>query len=147
MSRAFVKDDDDRPERPLPRAESEHPNYVTPAGLERLRAALERARADGAARDVAYFERRIASAVLPSTTAAPDEVAFGVTVEAREPSGRMLRVRIVGEDEADPRHGAVSWTAPLAQALLGARVGDRVVVSRPAGAIGVTIERVEPPQA
>ena len=145
MSRAFVKELEDRPERPLARPiDEEHPNYVTAGGLTLLREALERARERGDDRDTTYFEARIASAQLVESCAdASGEVEFGSTVVVREESGRTVRLRIVGADEADPLRGSISWISPYAQALLGRRLGERVVVQRPAGAATVTIDAIE----
>jgi transcription elongation GreA/GreB family factor len=144
MSRAFVKDDDDRPERPIARSASENPNYVTAKGLARLRELLTSARAAGDERDVTYLERRIADAIVVDVAAQPrDRVAFGATVTARESDGRQTRVRIVGEDEAEPAKGTISWISPFAQALQEGRVGDVVVVQRPAGATRVEILTID----
>lgn len=144
MSRAFRKEDDDKPEKPPSRPVGEGPNYVTPQGLRALHDALERARADGDERNAAYFEGRIASAVVVDSSAGkPGTVAFGTTVVVLDENGKHVRLRIVGEDEADPMHGTISWSSPYAQALLDHRVGDRVVVARPAGPAHVVIESVE----
>jgi transcription elongation factor GreB len=145
MSRAFVKDDDDRPEKPPARPVGDRSNYVTPRGLTLLQEALAQARATGDARNVEYYEGRVATAeVIESNAGVPDVVAFGSTVVSREEGGGSeIRLRIVGEDEADPKHGTISWISPYAQALLGHRVGDRVVVQRPTGPATVTIEAVE----
>ena len=51
---------------------------------------------------------------------------FGASVEVVDDERPHYRYRIVGEDEADPEHGLVSWVSPLARALNGARVGDSV---------------------
>ena len=67
-----------------------------------------------------------------------DRVAFGATVEVADESGEHS-YRIVGEDEADAEHGSVSYVSPLARALLGAKVGDEVVWSRPAGDLRVEV--------
>lgn len=145
MSRAFVKDGDDRPERPPPRPVSDRPNRVTTQGLELLHAALAEARDAGDERNVAYFEERIASAiVVKAHEGKPKSIAFGSTVTVRETGGSLVRVRIVGEDEADPAHGSIAWVSPYAQALMGHRAGDRVVVQRPAGPTTVRVEEVEP---
>jgi len=145
VSRGFVKDDDDRPERPPARPVSDRPNYVTARGLELLRGALESARADGDRRNVRYYEERIAGAeVVDPHAAEAGVVAFGRTVRGRdESSGAPIALRIVGEDEADPPHGTISWASPYAEALLGHRAGDRVIVQRPAGAAAVVIDAVE----
>ncbi len=145
MSRGFVKDDDDRPERPPPRPVSDRPNYVTSSGLALLNDALERARASADKRNVEYYEERIASAqVVDPKSAELGVVAFGRTVIGHEDAGgAKIRLRIVGEDEADPAHGTISWISPYAEALIGHRAGDRVVVQRPAGPAVVVIDAVE----
>lgn len=144
MSRAFVKEDDDRPERPLPRtAGSQRPNYVTSNGLAQLHAALERALAGDDERDAEYLRARIASAqVIDASSQDPKAIAFGATVTLRQSDGTQISVRIVGEDEADPAAGAISWTSPYAEALDGHRRGDRVAIRRPAGTAVVTVESI-----
>ncbi|HEY1682540.1 MAG TPA: GreA/GreB family elongation factor [Candidatus Tumulicola sp.] len=144
MSRAFVKEDDDRPERPLPRiAESEHPNYVTPDGMAQLRTALERARAEGDEREAAYLQARVESARVIEPPSRPcKRVMFGAYVVLRQADGTALTLHLVGDDEADPASGKVSWTSPYARALDGHRAGDRVAVHRPAGATVVVIESI-----
>jgi transcription elongation factor GreB len=144
VSRAFVKDDDDRPEPPPVRPISDRPNYVTPKGLAHLRELLEAARAAADERDVRYYTERIETAIVVDPKKQPrDVVAFGATVGVRDEHGIEMRVRIVGEDESDPAVGAVSWTAPFVQALLDHGVGERVVVTRPAGPARVEILSIE----
>jgi len=169
MNRAFVKESDGAADEPLPaRRISELPNYVTPAGLERLRAELGRltgrraglvARGDDPAardellpvdRDLAYFEARVGSAILVEPAGQPqDEVAFGATVTVREtvdPAAAPAAYRtytIVGEDEADADTGTVSYASPLARALLGAHAGQTVTWKRPIGDLVLTVERIE----
>jgi transcription elongation GreA/GreB family factor len=142
MSRAFVKEDDGGggvetlPDRPI----SPHPNFVTPEGLaaieqnladlhERHAAALQaedRAALAAIARDLRYWSARRASAQTLKPPAAPSEVAFGTTVTIARDDGRRQSWRIVGEDEADPAHGTLSYVSPVAKALMGKRVGDVV---------------------
>lgn len=141
MSRAFVKDDDDRPARPPSRPVSDRPNYVTARGLGLLQSALAQARASADARNVDYYKDRVATAdVVDPGAGEPGVVAFGTSVVVREESGAVVRLRIVGEDEADPIHGTIAWVSPYAQALLGRRIGERVVVARPSGPAAVVIE-------
>ena len=143
MSRAFVKDDDGGPEPSFDRPVSESPNYVTPRGLALLRDALARAEKEQNERDVRYFNERLESAIVVDPKSHPKGVVeFGATVEAHDTRGKPLRVRIVGEDEADPVHGAISWDSPVAQAFADHRVGDHVTVVRPAGRIEYTIDAV-----
>ena len=164
MSRAFVKEDNDAPDEPLPeRPISEQPNYVTPAGLAQLEARLEeleaerlelarRADDDESAadrlrfveRDASYFRRRLETALPVDPVSQPAGVAvFGATVTVDDGSGARQHYTIVGEDEADPDAGLVSWVSPLAKVLEGARVGDRVVWRRPAGSLELVITEIE----
>jgi transcription elongation factor GreB len=144
VSRAFVKDDGDRPEPKLVRALGDNPNYVTATGLEKLRESLAEARSANDARNVAYYEQRIASAILDEPSSHErNVVSFGSIVTTTDTAGKQTRVQIVGEDEADPAHGSISWTSPYAQALLDQKVGEKVTIRRPAGPATVTIASVE----
>jgi transcription elongation GreA/GreB family factor len=78
-----------------------------------------------AARDVRYFAERVASAV-PQPEATDIVVAFGSQVTILRDDDRRQTFRIVGEDEADPRGGSIAYVAPLAQRLIGKRVGETV---------------------
>jgi transcription elongation factor GreB len=144
LSRAFVKDDSDAPEPRLVRPVSAQPNYVTPRGLAMLREQLQRAESAGDERNAQYLQERIETAiVVEPQRRSGGSVEFGATVSLRDERGSKVRLRIVGEDEADPVHGSVSWESPIAQALVDHRAGERVTVLRPAGAIRYTIETVE----
>ena len=141
MSRAFVKEPDGgTPEPPPERPVSPHPNLVTPHGLADIDAHLAElqhrhataARAEDRsalatiARDLRYWSARRASAQVVKAPDAPAEVAFGTTVTIERDDGRRQTWRIVGEDEADPAQGTLSYVSPVARALLGKRVGDVV---------------------
>lgn len=140
MSRAFVSEEAEEsragrlPERPI----SPHPNLVTPNGLmlieevvAGLQAALGELPADDEARprllrDLRYWQSRRATARLVEPRGVPpEEVVFGVLVTIRR-GGATSRFRLVGEDEADPAQAMLSYTAPLAAALLGAQAGEMV---------------------
>jgi transcription elongation GreA/GreB family factor len=135
MSVAFRRDSDEehrepRFELPIPPG----PNLVTQRGLELIRgrvaeleAALATAESDAReviGRDVRYWHTRAVTAVVAPPPPA-DEVGFGSTVRVRLPAGER-RYRIVGDDEADPAAGLLAWSAPLAQALMGAMAGERL---------------------
>ena len=141
MSRAFVKEDDDGGIEPLPdRPVSPHPNIVTAKWLalidrtladlqERHAAALQaedRAAQAAIARDLRYWNTRRASAQVVKPPDTPGKVAFGTTVTIERDDGRKQTWRIVGEDEADPAHGTLSYVSPVAQALMGKQIGDVV---------------------
>jgi transcription elongation GreA/GreB family factor len=149
MAVAFTREEDyeaqaaNLPDRPV----SPHPNLVTASGLAAIDAELAAAReayaaaqAQGgisadrtamarATRDLRYWSARRASAQLTEPDPASDAVQFGRTVEIEREDGRRQAWRIVGEDEADPAKGSVSYVSPLAKALLGKRVGDLAVVN------------------
>jgi transcription elongation GreA/GreB family factor len=55
--------------------------------------------------------------------------AFGHRVTFKRDDGRRQTFRIVGEDEADPRSGSISYVSPVARALIGKAAGDIVLVS------------------
>ena len=158
MSRGFVKEDDlehagtDVPERPI----STQPNYVTANGyhlLEKQANALELQRKTLSAkkddqqaqqqlaivnRDLRYLAARLESAqvvkpVATKTDATSNQVLFGATVTVEDEQGDRHTYDIVGEDEADIKVGKVSWTSPLANALIGQKMGESVVWARPAG--------------
>jgi transcription elongation GreA/GreB family factor len=148
MAVAFTREEDyeaqaaNLPDRPV----SPHPNLVTAAGLAAIESALAEARAaytaaqaEGgvaadrtamarATRDLRYWSARRASAQLTEPEAEADTVQFGRTVEIEREDGRRQTFRIVGEDEADPAKGSVSYVSPLARALLGKSVGDTAMV-------------------
>jgi transcription elongation GreA/GreB family factor len=60
--------------------------------------------------------------------ASADVVRFGSTVVLQKPDGGRFEYRIVGEDEADPAHGSISYVSPIASRLIGRKVGDVAVV-------------------
>ncbi len=153
MSRAFVKEDDaGAPEEKVDLPISEHPNFVTPAGLQMLKdkvAQYEAERAELKAHDdelasqshlprveqeVRYWEERLRTAIPVDLAKQPrDKVAFGAVVTVEDDDGKTHEYQIVGEDEAEPQNGKVSYVSPLARALDGAQVGDLITWKRPAG--------------
>ena len=163
MSRAFVKENEDQvpelPERP----QSPHPNFVTPQGLALLKqqlAELEDAKhrhaADGnlldkdallvTERDLRYVQERLNRAVPVDPAQQPrDRVDFGATVETEDENGAKRTFEIVGEDEADPNIGKLSWVSPLALALKDAKIADTVVWKRPAGDLELDVLSIHYP--
>jgi len=149
MSVAFTKEGDseaaaaDLPDRPI----SPHPNLVTAQGLAQLEDELAKARAAYAAaqasgdvsadrtamaratRDLRYYGARRASAQLTQPDPDLDTVQFGRKVTFEREDGRRQAFAIVGEDEADPAKGSVSYISPLARALLGKNVGDVATIN------------------
>ena len=147
MSVAFTKEDsaETASETLLPDREiSPHPNLVTASGLAALHAQLDQAREDYARaqgvedvnerrrqsatplRDARYLATRLRTAQLMPDPASHDVVAFGSTVSFTRSDGRRQTYRIVGEDEADPKAGSISFVSPVARLLIGKAVGDVV---------------------
>jgi len=140
VSRAFVKEDERDTEVVAKRPQRQHPYYVTPEGYEQLALRLAAAQAAGDEREAEQVQGRIDTAIVVRPQDQPkDAVHFGASVTVETPDKKRAAYRIVGEDEADPLKGRISWLSPLAQALLDHREGERVVWQRPAGNVAVKI--------
>ncbi|ACP24167.1 putative transcription elongation factor [Sinorhizobium fredii NGR234] len=149
MSVAFTKEESAEtasetllPDRPI----SPHPNLVTKAGLKALESQLRQARegysaasaiedanerrrqAAGPLRDLRYFAERVRTAQLVPDPTSGETVAFGSTVTFSRDDGRVQTYRIVGEDEADPKLGSISYVSPVARILLGKANGEVVSI-------------------
>jgi transcription elongation GreA/GreB family factor len=144
MSTAFVRESDSDAVETLPdRPISPHPNFVTQAGLAKIDsrlhelqalhsaalAASDRTALAGIERDLRYWKQRRSSARTIAPPAAPQIVRFGVTVSLQFDDGAQRRYQLVGEDEADPPAGLISWISPVGSALIGRRAGDVVPVA------------------
>ena len=97
----------------------------------------ERALAQGAnnraaqariARDLRYWTSRHSTAHVVRAPKDAAVVRFGCTVTIARDVERRESYRIVGEDEADPNRGTLSYVSPVARALMGKQVGDVVRV-------------------
>lgn len=145
MSVAFTKEESAEtasetllPDRPI----SSHPNLVTEAGLKALECQFQQAREAYAAtqsiedinerrrqaasplRDMRYYAARVRTAQIVLDPTLHDNVAFGSTVTFRREDGRVEKYRIVGEDEANPKAGSISFVSPIARLLIGKMVGE-----------------------
>jgi transcription elongation factor GreB len=91
-------------------------------------------------RRIRFLTKRldIAEIADPSVHHGNEQIFFGATVTYANQKGEERSVTIKGVDETDNLAGEVSWVAPIARALLKARVGDEVQLLTPAGA-----ERIE----
>lgn len=146
MSRGFVKEDDQEeapmipPRAALPAGET---NYVTPNGLKELkneeeeliseRANLEKGNETERRRAQAVIdgnlkllrERINTARVLDPKDQPEDEVRFGAVVEFKQ-KGNTQKFQIVGVDEADVKKQKIAFVAPIAKAVTGKKVGDKV---------------------
>ena len=176
-----MADDEDEEEGP-PGLPPGTPFYMTPAGVEALRAELRRLwdeerpkvvevvawaaglgdRSENA--DYQYGKRRLrqidarvrflrkrldrVQVVDPAHQAKRDQVFFGATVTyARASDDAEVTITIVGVDEADAEAGRISWVAPVARALLGAKVGDSRRLRTPAGLEEIEVVAIAYPAA
>lgn len=141
MSKAFTKEPeggdvyDDLPDRPI----SPH-NLVTQKGLDLIEAELARLHDAHAAahdaddkpllakinRDLRYWTSRRATAQVMEAPSDATEVHFGSKVTLKRDDGRRQTYTIVGEDEANPNEGTLSYVSPVAQAIMGKPVGETV---------------------
>jgi transcription elongation factor GreB len=85
---------------------------------------------------------KLAKVVDPATQQSRDQVRFGATVELADEDDNRRLLTIVGDDEADASQGRIGWSAPVARALIGARVGDERVVRLPSGEKSYEIVRI-----
>jgi transcription elongation factor GreB len=74
-----------------------------------------------------------ARVVDPAAQPTRDQVRFGATVELADEDDGRRTVTIVGDDEADASAGRIGWSAPIARALVGAKIGDERIVGLPSG--------------
>jgi len=84
---------------------------------------------------IAEIESKLAAAQVidPATLDAGGRVVFGATVELEEAAGQRVTYQIVGDDEADLKHGLISISSPIARALIGKESGDVADVQAPGG--------------
>ena len=136
MSVAFRRESDDEHlepkfELPIPPG----PNLVTQRGLtligervEQLQAKLaeggDEAAIKAIKRDLRYWQTRQVTAELMSAPHG-EVVEFGTRVRFRL-NGKEQQLTLVGDDEADPAKGLISFSAPLARAMMGAEAGEFV---------------------
>jgi transcription elongation factor GreA len=129
----------------------------------RIIAAIAEARAHGDLRENAEYhaareqqsfcegrikeiEGKLADSEVIDVTKIPPtgKVIFGVTVKLLNlDTDKSVTYQIVGEDEADVKNGRISYSSPIARALMGKSEGDEVIVKAPGGDINYEVEKVE----
>ena len=147
MSRAFIREDVDPPERSgRKRASSGLPpgaiNYITARGAARLQEELTTLRAAGSkAERVAELEQVLGSVeIVDPPDAQSQNVSFGARVTVSDAEGRTDTYSVVGVDELEFAPTAVSWISPLGKALLASELGDRITLEDGRSAKIVKIE-------
>ncbi|MEQ9662437.1 MAG: transcription elongation factor GreA [Parasphingopyxis sp.] len=93
---------------------------------------------------IADYEDRLTRAqVIDPSELSGDKVVFGTTVHMLDENDKKVTYQIVGEIEADAKNGKISYSSPLARALIGRSVGDEVEFTVPAGDKYYLIEKIE----
>jgi len=148
MSRAFIKEDVDPPERSgRKRSASGLPpgamNYITARGANRLRDELQKLRASNAVDERVFELEQILATVyvVDPPDPASNSVAFGATVTVNDAKGLTETYTVVGVDELDLEPDAVSWISPIGKALLAADMGHSIRLPDGRTAKIVKIER------
>jgi len=149
VSKAFTNEDTPTPDETeaLPPREGRLP--ITPAGYARLQqelADLTRVNPAGSS-EIGARRARVLAQVLESVYVVEPSVVdgcvrFGARVTIEDGDGRRTSYELVGPDEVDLAARQISVASPVAQALLGKRTGDRVVLRRPKGDVEVTVVSV-----
>jgi len=159
VSRAFVKEPEgDQAESNLPeRPQSDHPNYMTQTGLDKMQSTVNalrqqrsllkkednlsaKTRVKVIEAELRYLEKRIQCAIpVDISKQISKEIRFGATVKLIDENDQEYIFSIVGEDEAEPNQGRISWVSPLARELVGKKTDDVVMWERPAGNLEMAI--------
>jgi len=152
MSRGFVKEDDQEkipmapPRADLPEGAT---NYVTQVGMNELLAEKqtlinEKSKLDSTNENekrialnhinakLQLLENRIATAqIVKPNEQAQDEIRFGAVIKLKIVANNSIQTfQIVGVDEADISKGKISFTSPLAKALINKKSGDKAILKR-----------------
>lgn len=144
MSKAFVKDDAPPEEVVAIKRELVPPdqNYMTLSGYEKLKVRLTEIPES----QTEYVELKaiLDTAIVVDTKKQPsDKVMFGSTVTVLNEDEESKVYQLVGAYETDVTAGRISWTSPIAKALLGANVGSTVVLRLPSGEQELEIIKIE----
>ena len=112
---------------------SENADYIY--GKKRLREIDRRVR---------YLRKRLEEFTVVSK--APDDISkiyFGARVTLQGDDEKLLRYRLVGPDEIDPKRGYISIDAPLGRALLGKQLDSEIEIESPVGRQCFSVRAIE----
>ena len=100
-------------------------------------------------RRLAYLAKvmKAAKVVDPATQEDRNQVRFGATIEIADEDDNRRTLTIVGDDETNASAGRIGWSAPLARALIGAKIGDERIVRLPAGEKSYEVMAISYPAA
>lgn len=86
-------------------------------------------------RELNFLAKRMKAARVIDPARQPDQtrVLFGAVVEIADEDDNRMVLTLVGDDEQDATARRIGWSAPIARALRGAKVGDLRKVRLPSG--------------
>ena len=93
---------------------------------------------------IGEIEDRVSRAqIIDPSSLSGDKIVFGATVTVRDDADKPQRYQIVGQTEADARHGRISYDSPMGRALIGKQVGEEVEVTVPSGDRFYLVDKIE----
>lgn len=93
---------------------------------------------------IADLEDKVSRAqIIDPKTLSGDKIIFGATVTLLDEDDKPVKYQIVGQTEADANKGRISYTSPIARAMIGKKVGDEIEVTVPSGDKFYLVEKVE----
>ena len=93
---------------------------------------------------IADLEDKVSRAqIIDPASLSGDRIVFGATVTVRDDDDKPRRYQIVGQPEADAKHGRISYDSPMGRALIGKSVGEEVEVTVPAGDRCYLVDKIE----
>ncbi|MEM8725896.1 MAG: transcription elongation factor GreA [Pseudomonadota bacterium] len=81
--------------------------------------------------------------IIDPTSLSGDKIVFGSTVTLLDDDDKPIKYQIVGETEADAAAGRISFSSPLARAMIGKQVDDEIEVTVPSGDKFYLVEKIE----
>lgn len=93
---------------------------------------------------IAEIEDRVSRAqIIDPKSLSGDKIVFGATVTLLDDDDKPVKYQIVGQTEADATQGRISYSSPLARALIGKQVEDEIEVTVPSGDKFYLVEKIE----
>jgi len=90
------------------------------------------------------IESKISRAqIIDPTTLSGDRIVFGSTVTLLDDDDKPVKYQIVGETEADAAAGRISFSSPLARAMIGKQVEEEIEVTVPSGDKFYLVSKIE----
>ncbi|MEM7700873.1 MAG: transcription elongation factor GreA [Pseudomonadota bacterium] len=93
---------------------------------------------------LADLEDKVSRAqIIDPKTLSGDKVVFGATVTLLDEDDKPVKYQIVGQTEADASKGRISYTSPIARAMIGKQVDEEIEVTVPSGDKFYLVEKIE----